>query len=139
MKIRDITDGTSNTLMVGEHFAASGKRDPSNNQPYPTNAALWAGVASNNGNQVFGNQAVVGYSLYQMQTGFSNTGTDIPGECFFSLHTGGVQFLLADGTVRFISENIQWSDANIGTDQKQNYGTYNKLCDKADGQVIGEF
>lgn len=43
-----------------------------------------------------------------------------------SLHTGGCQALLADGSVRFLSENI---DA----------GTRANLHYRADGNVIGEF
>ena len=44
----------------------------------------------------------------------------------FSLHIGGCHALLADGSVRFISQNVD-------TD------TVRKLCDRADGQVIGDF
>jgi hypothetical protein len=43
-----------------------------------------------------------------------------------SVHTGGVQCLLTDGSVRFASENIDVS-------------TWARLGDVADGQVIGEF
>ena len=44
----------------------------------------------------------------------------------FSLHTGGCHALLGDGTVRFISENI---DTQI----------VRRLSDPADGEIIGEF
>ena len=44
----------------------------------------------------------------------------------FSLHTGGCHALLGDGTVRFISENI---DTQI----------VRKLSDPADGEIIGDF
>ena len=43
-----------------------------------------------------------------------------------SLHTGGSQVLLADGSVRFLSENID-------TTTRQN------LHYRADGRVLGEF
>jgi len=43
-----------------------------------------------------------------------------------SLHTGGAHAVLGDGTVRFLSENI---DRN----------TLTFLCRMADGQVQGEF
>ncbi|MES2793635.1 MAG: DUF1559 domain-containing protein [Planctomycetota bacterium] len=44
----------------------------------------------------------------------------------FSLHVGGCHALLGDGSVRFLSENI---DGN----------TLRRLCSKADGEVVGEF
>jgi prepilin-type processing-associated H-X9-DG protein len=47
-------------------------------------------------------------------------------DCFASQHTGGVQFVFADGSVRFISDNIDMA-------------TYANLGDKADGNVISEF
>jgi prepilin-type processing-associated H-X9-DG protein len=43
-----------------------------------------------------------------------------------SRHTGGVNVLLGDGTVRFLSENID-------------YMTYQKLGDRHDNQVVGDF
>lgn len=45
---------------------------------------------------------------------------------FGSYHTGGAQFLLCDGSVRFLSENIDPA-------------TYMRLCDRADGFDIGDF
>jgi prepilin-type N-terminal cleavage/methylation domain-containing protein/prepilin-type processing-associated H-X9-DG protein len=47
-----------------------------------------------------------------------------------SAHTGGVQVLLADGSVRFISENI---------DSTRYAGTLHSLAAMADGRTIGEF
>ena len=44
----------------------------------------------------------------------------------FSLHVGGTHALMGDGTVRFISENI---DTQI----------VRRLSDPADGEIIGEF
>jgi len=45
---------------------------------------------------------------------------------FRSKHVGGVQFVLCDGSCRFISENISIM-------------TLQKLGDRRDGEVIGEF
>lgn len=43
-----------------------------------------------------------------------------------SEHQGGVHILLADGAIRFVSENIHLV-------------TWRNLGDKADGQILGEF
>jgi len=45
---------------------------------------------------------------------------------FSSFHTGGAHFLVGDGSVRFISENIDTT-------------TYTHLGNRADGELIGDF
>jgi hypothetical protein len=45
---------------------------------------------------------------------------------FKSRHEGGAHFLIGDGAVRFISENID-------------YETYQRLGDRRDGYPVGEF
>ena len=45
---------------------------------------------------------------------------------FKSMHVGGAHFTLCDGSVRFISENVD-------------YMTYQRLGDRRDGQVVGDF
>lgn len=134
--MRDITDGTSNTLAIGER-GKYGNVNPVNGQRFETCAAVWAGKDNDVALHIVNDEATIGWSLYQMQTGYSNTGLDIPNAAFSSPHEGGVQFLLADGTVRFISENIDWTDGSITVSAQ--YGTFNKLCHRADGEVVGEF
>jgi len=59
-----------------------------------------------------------------------------------SYHTGGVQVVLADGSVRFISDNID--SGNMGAVVSTNnglspYGVWGALGTKAGGETIGEF
>lgn len=61
----------------------------------------------------------------------SGTGCNSPwsystSEGFKSKHDGGAFFLLCDGSVRFLSENID-------------YATYQRLGDRHDGNPVGEF
>lgn len=58
--------------------------------------------------------------------GFTLSDSDAVTAGFSSWHTGGCQVLLGDGTVRFISENI---DPTI----------YTNLMRRSDGQKLGEF
>lgn len=89
-KIRDITDGTSNTILIMEdHHWNVGKNQPTS---YAGDVG-WAGsmqvsTAANLVNQGYG------YSDGHKCHGISST------------HVGGAHILMTDGAVRFLSENI---------------------------------
>ena len=89
-KMRDITDGTSNTILVMEdHHWAAGKTQP-------TNYARDTGWASPM-------QVTTAANLINQGYGYND-----PHKChgISSTHVGGAQILLCDGSVRFISENL---------------------------------
>jgi len=59
-----------------------------------------------------------------------------------SKHVGGVQVLMGDGSVRFISQNI--NTGNLGIDSlsvsgMSPYGVWGALGSKSGGEVVGEF
>ncbi|MEP3479464.1 MAG: DUF1559 domain-containing protein [Fuerstiella sp.] len=127
VKIRDITDGTSNTIAVGERSWSLENFD------------LRAGVLYMNDTS-FANQTEFGgvYSLGSGQTSINCTDDTVCRRGFSSNHVGGGQFLLLDGSVRFVSENIDHSpDFTSGVPNVDS--TYEQLFGIADGQVIGEF
>ena len=130
-KFRDITDGTSNTLCVGEATSGGEWKVANNttpNMPEPGTDPQWAWIIAQPAN--FGLKAIVGgpqSSLYactvdrlnknpvtetvfdetQFQGGGANcTNPEDSTSNFRSQHAGGGQFLYADGSVHFISENI---------------------------------
>jgi len=100
VKISEITDGMSNTLLIGE-------RPPSNNLLY---GWQWAGAGDQPG---FGTTDVVLGLLERPITpsaapDFFRDGTledpqDLHRYHFWSLHPGGANWALADGSVRFLT------------------------------------
>ena len=145
-RIRDVTDGTSNTIMVGEvswgAVATTGK----------SLSQRWYGVIDPT--------TFVPYSSISLMRHAQNkmnqppcTGTAVPcDQSFSSNHVGGVHFLIGDGTVRFVSENIQHTNRTCPTtggnpcpdpfdsaNGGAGYGLYQRLFSRADGLTIGDF
>jgi prepilin-type N-terminal cleavage/methylation domain-containing protein len=89
-KIRDVTDGTSNTIMIMEdHHWAAGKTQPQNYaRDIGWASPMQVSTAANLVNQGYG------YNDPHKCHGISST------------HVGGAHLLMCDGAVRFLSENI---------------------------------
>lgn len=117
---RDITDGSSNVIVVGERYTPTGSTE---SQPV-IGDATWVGVAFND--DTAGQANVLGEASVPIN-GFNTGSTPRPQTTGFgSFHTGGSQFLMGDGAVRFVSQNI-------------NMDTYRQLSRIADGAVVGPF
>lgn len=126
--IASITDGTSNTLMIGELAGRNALYRTGNKIVQPTTTAYPAVAADEAGwQQIFGGGAWVDPGNGQWKlSGRLMDGTGIQGPCtincsnahlrpgdptqysagLYSFHTGGAQVLMCDGSVRFLSQNI---------------------------------
>jgi prepilin-type N-terminal cleavage/methylation domain-containing protein len=89
VKLREITDGTSHTFLIGEGSPVDGT------SPAWTSSGDWAvtGIAINFDWQNYAACVPVGSCFWNMRG-------------FRSYHTGGVQFVNADGSVKFIPNEI---------------------------------
>ncbi len=138
IRIADVTDGTSNTIAVGER-----KSRPQQGTTNGAFAAVWAGMSDQTGETAGGASngpqgCLRGYTYYRMPDGFSGTGATYPDQGFSSEHTGGANFLLGDGSVRFIRDSVNWVDANTAASSPSS-GTFNRLGDRSDGQPVSDF
>lgn len=126
-KIRDATDGTSNTLAFGERHTFDPVFDEFSGDVIRDWAWVWFAAQ---GDMFFSTGTPINFKLpASYPTADPATQTRMEDDRFNALgsgHTGGAQVALSDGSVRFLSENIDQT-------------TYINLGAKADGQVLGEF
>jgi prepilin-type N-terminal cleavage/methylation domain-containing protein/prepilin-type processing-associated H-X9-DG protein len=130
-KFRDITDGTANTLAIGEAHNGNGIGQKTSWVYGP-----WGLVGTHTccHGRIVGRTYDLNHSTwpqYQRDWGINSVWRNDPQRqsyawVFQSEHPGGAQFVLADGSVRMISETI-------------NYQTYCFLAYIHDGNVVGEF
>jgi len=142
-RFADITDGTSNTMMISECLVGTPYE---NDQSYGYTEVLTCSKNTHYGGSSTTTSKSRGASWFTMYNDrgatFAYTTTLPPNSlrdvyaCTYSLssynadaesqHEGGVQILLSDGSVRFVSENIHLP-------------TWQNLGNKSDGNVMGEY
>ncbi len=136
--IAKVVDGTSNTAMVSEQGKAM--RQTGGTTPLDYRSSNHRGGAWSAGNDLFSriggytsprSPALINWDVPTSNiVGVNNYGPSDSGgllhSTFNSEHTGGAHFLMADGSVRFISENV-------GT------VVVDGICRRNDSWVSGEF
>lgn len=132
-RFRDVRDGTSNTLFVSERTTQNDGSSSTNcgGSPCTWNGGLWIGprhVSSSAGwhSSVYGmdvENVGGGNATYLIGGSSATWGKDWIAS---STHTGGIQVTMGDGSVRFVTQNIDRL-------------TYLAIVTPAGGEVIGEF
>lgn len=129
VKMAGVTDGLSNTIAVGEHSNYMMSIDGTQSDARPGNyvggawhsgAGYWGGWTMNVTIPRFPNNSIFSGNYTQQWNYCLHNGLR-------SAHKGGVQVLMGDGAVRFLSDNMDFGK------------TYMALLQRNDGAVVGEF
>lgn len=126
IRIADVSDGTSNTFLVAEvqdelRGAPNSNRMPGSDRKYNFASGSDGNPPQDISEFLIGMEAddPINANTRDGNGHFSNDG-----EYAGSYHVGGAQFVLTDGSVRFVSQNI-------------NITTYRALSTRANGEVVG--
>jgi prepilin-type N-terminal cleavage/methylation domain-containing protein len=120
LRLRDIDDGRTHTLLLGEIVSAG---------------MWWTGTSASLRNAGSGIDAGADASQYiaAIEAAASDGTVEALDEAaalhvggFGSPHEGGAHFSLADGSIRFISARVDGE-------------TFRRLANRRDGQIVGEF
>lgn len=114
VRFADVTDGLSNTFLLGERVT----------HPSTTGSDLvtsgWYGILASNTSYVFNSMPFTTASAYYRINLIMGSATN-----FSSRHSGGAHFVLGDGSVRFVSQDID--------------GTLFEAIGTINGQEVAEF
>lgn len=175
-RVRDIIDGTSNTIAMSERSRPAHRFDRGNVANVGSDissfspavcAALWGGQAYVPSASMFTQDTSPGYRWADGAAFFHGVTTILPPNSAVCLigtpawqsggghyapgiwtptseHAGGVFCLMADGSVRFVSDNIDAGNTAIiapaDTDGGASpYGVWGALGTKFGSEVVGEF
>lgn len=125
--IRDGTDGTSNTMIIAEQSGPIAMSDYRS-----VYYGGWCGITTGGkapgmtGSPWGSGTTSIRYTINPKTVAVGTDNTWDANTALTSYHVGGVNVLMADGAVRFISDNIDFQ-------------TLLRVAARDDGQVLGEF
>jgi prepilin-type N-terminal cleavage/methylation domain-containing protein/prepilin-type processing-associated H-X9-DG protein len=129
VSIRDVTDGTSSTLLLGERVWELKN---------PAGGTANCRAANVFGTRIANEQSQADQTLGSATVEINLSSSNNCNKGFSSLHPGGAQFALCDGSVRFISEEIiQNNTVTSGFDPIDS--TFERLVARNDGSVVGDW
>ena len=146
VRIAAINDGTSNTVAVDELRAGVNEHDLRGSWAMPGlsagTAAMFNDASTPNSREPYSDDmencavsGMLGNATNGMGCFDSTTTAQMTGR---SMHPGGLQITLADGSARFVSETIDFKRTQVGCGPLPR-GVWQAIHTRAGGEVVGEF
>jgi prepilin-type processing-associated H-X9-DG protein len=123
VRFTDITDGTSNTIAIGERPATGDLNYGWGFAPYGTGAGDGDTVLGSNDTQFAAQIGDLPTNVGFVTPRQPNGTAEIDGAHFWSFHTGGANFLYGDGSVHFLAYGLAPA-------------TFSALCTRNGGEVF---
>jgi prepilin-type N-terminal cleavage/methylation domain-containing protein/prepilin-type processing-associated H-X9-DG protein len=147
VNLAGITDGTSNTMLFGEHAHARIAENSSDGEYFGVNWWTSGDYGDTNYSTIFPPNYFKGYNKDNPQDPINTIPNKTPrGDNFgitaTSMHPGGCNFAFCDGSVKFIKDTVQsWNPLAL-TYNKPNYtnippnGVYQSLSTRNGGEIV---
>ena len=138
VSMRNLTDGSSNTIMVGERAYERGGFRQNAGSLFATRDRDRGGPQHQNHTSPDhyydqGMPIILGMTYWSINPILTTSSNNDRMPSFSSQHTGGAHFVFADGSVRFVSEFVHNNQSTVDD------STIEYLASIADGKVIGDF
>jgi prepilin-type N-terminal cleavage/methylation domain-containing protein/prepilin-type processing-associated H-X9-DG protein len=146
VRLGDILDGTSHTVAVDELRSGVNEHDLRGSWAMPGlsagTAAMFSDASTPNSPEPYSddmeNCAACGMLGNASSRMGCYDGTNTSQMTARSMHPGGLQVLMADGSARFVSEDIDYRRSLVGCGPPP-HGTWQAIHTRAGGEVIGDF
>jgi prepilin-type N-terminal cleavage/methylation domain-containing protein/prepilin-type processing-associated H-X9-DG protein len=140
LRFSNVEDGTSNTFLAGETvYWGVGTDDPGTLNNFYWDATWFGHFKKDTGGRADAPECLMRTGQYRMNPP-KVAAALVQRNTFSSRHPSGANFVMADGSTRFVSTSIDHTESVYnGQVLPPGAGTFQRLCARNDGLAIGDF